>query len=407
MAKIGNPGAGRPLVDFVCQSSMGPSEGGLETWAYQFLPGLLQLYPDARLRFYGALPESRENPGSIMKQAAGADHLRIKPEFFPITPGKVPQIVSMIRQFLARKRGSAVTAPDIVITAGTFLELIMVQLSPATRRAFKVAWLRTIWVDQKTYRIPAFLRDTVRGIEARILRGADLVLANGSDIAERYGDYGVAVQVIHNAVDTDRWRAPPPALGDPIRVAFVGRLAIDKGIVAFIELARVVRGGPLRDRVSFEVYGHLGEEALVAAAKVEGVVAWSGAVDNAALPRVLSGIDVCAALTYSDQERGGGGTSNAMMEQLAAGRILLAWDNPIFRQWLNTDNAYLARQGDVAGLAACLGAILADRDEALRRAENGRNMMAEFGIAAMMTKFDRVLRAGLADRGLGKILPEF
>lgn len=395
----GEPAAPRPLlIDFVCQSSMGQSEGGLETWAYQYLPGLLRLYPAAQIRFYGALPVDRADPSAALRAAAGADQDRLTLTFFPIVPGKVPQIVAMIRQFVAHKRQER-AAPDVVITAGTFLELIMVQLCRPARRAFKVVWLRTIWVDQKTYRIPAFLRPLVRWTEARILRGANLILANGSDIAERYGHFGLNVGVVRNAVDTLRWHASPPPLSAPIRVAFVGRLAIDKGIVQFVELARRVAAGPARASFAFEVYGHMAEEALVQAAADDGVLRWHGAADNALLPGLLAGIDVCAALTFSDPHRGGGGTSNAMMEQLASGRIMLAWDNPIFRQWLSPDNAYLAAQGDVAGLAACLDQIRQDPAEARRRAANGQAMMADFGIDAMLARFDAALREAASQQG--------
>ncbi len=380
-------------IEFVCQSSMGNSDGGLETWAYQFLPGLLRLYPQARLHFYGALPEGQADNSGALRRAAGFDQCRFDLTFFPIRPRRVPQVISMIRQYVATRNRSAEFTPDLVITAGTFLELIMIRLSRKTRHAFKVVWLRTIWVDQKTYRIPAFVRPLVRWAEARILRGADLILANGSDIAERYGTYGLKVEVIRNAVDTARWQAPPPALAGPIRVAFVGRLAIDKGIGSFVALARRIAAGPARERFSFEVFGHLAEEAMVRAAADEGVLTWRGAVANERLPGVLAGIDVCVALTLSDPGRGGGGTSNAMMEQMASGRVMLAWDNPIFRQWLSTDNAWLAPQGDVAALAECLAQIAKDPDEARRRAAKGMAMMADYGIDAMMARFDLTLRA--------------
>lgn len=385
---------GPTLIDFVCQSSMGQSDGGLETWAFQFIPGLLRLYPKATVRFYGALPVDHDDPRPALRVAAGKAADRLALTFFPVIPGMLPQITSMIRQFVASKRQER-EVPSIVITAGTFLELIMVRMSRPTRRAFKVVWLRTIWVDQKTYRIPRFLRPLARWIEARILSGADLILANGSDIAERYGHFGLNVQVIPNAVDTRRWRAAPPSLTEPIRVAFVGRLAVDKGIVQFVDLARRVAAGPARNSFRFEVYGHMAEEALVRAAAEENVLSWQGAVENSLLPQVLAGVDVCVALTFSDPDRGGGGTSNAMMEQVASGRIMLAWDNPIFRQWLTEDNAYLADQGDVGGLMACLEEIQNNRPEALRRAANGREKMADFGIDAMMARFDQTLHEAL------------
>lgn len=118
-------------------------------------------------------------------------------------------------------------------------------------------------------------------------------------------------------------------------------------------------------------------------------------MQNAALPGILPSIDVCVALTRSD---GGGGTSNAMLEQMAAGRVMLAWDNVIFRQWLHHENAFLAPQGDVDGLEACLAAISRDRAEALRRAGNGPVSVADHGVDTMMRKFDETVRSALGRR---------
>ncbi|MEQ1537462.1 MAG: glycosyltransferase family 4 protein [Sphingorhabdus sp.] len=372
---------------------MGRSDGGLETWAYQFLPALLRQYPGARLRFIGARPVDHADATAALLNEAGSNADRMGIHFFTIYPEKIPQIVSMFRQFLAVKASANDPRPDIVITAGTFLELFMVLLSPRTRNAFKVTWLRTIWVDQKTYRIPKWLRPLVRRTEALILKQSDLLLANGDDIAERYGQYGLKVEVIKNAVDLERWRVLPPTLGHPIKVAYIGRLALDKGIADFIKMAQHIKSGPHRDQFSFEVFGHIGQENMVREAAERGDISWHGPVENSQLPATLSGLDVCVALTRSDPNSGGGGTSNAMMEQMAAGRIMLAWDNVIFRQWLNEDNAYLAPQGDVSSLAERLIELSTDRDGAKKRAANGPLSVADFGIDAMIERFDAALMA--------------
>ena len=380
-------------IEFVCQSSMGRSDGGLETWAYQFLPALLRQYPEAQLLFIGARPVDHPDATAAILAGAGLNADRMTVRFFPIYPGKIPQIVSMLRQFLAVKSAADDPKPDIVVTAGTFLELFMVLLSSRTRNAFKVTWLRTIWVDQKTYRIPKWLRPLVRRAEALILRQADLLLANGDDIAERYGQFGLKVGVIKNAVDLARWSAPPPVLRDSIKVAYIGRLALDKGIADFIQLAQQIKSGPHRGQFSFEVFGHIGQEGMVREAAERGDIAWHGPVENSQLPATLAGLDVCVALTRSDPNSGGGGTSNAMMEQMAAGRIMLAWDNVIFRQWLNETNAYLAPQGDVAALAESLIELSDNRDAAKQRAANGPLSVSDFGIDAMIERFDAALTA--------------
>lgn len=302
---------------------------------------------------------------------------------------------AMIQQFVEAKRGRR--PPAMTVTAGTFLELLMVLPTPS-RRSFKVVWLRTIWVDQKAHRIPRFLRGPVRILEAMILRRADLLIANGDDIAERYGRYGLDVKVIKNAVDLAMWRSTPPSFHDCIRVGYIGRLTRDKGIAEFVDLAERIAQGSDADLFRFDVYGHQGEELLVSEASRRGSLRWHGAISHEELPSVVSKLDVCVALTFADELRGGGGTSNAMMEQLAAGRLILAWDNVIFRQWLDDTNAYLVTQGDVAALAEALRSMAADRMEARQRASRGSVLVVGYSVEAMLDRFVGALDTAISVR---------
>lgn len=404
LADITQPGERPFVIDFICQSSMGRSEGGMETWAYQFVPGLLRSYPTARVRLYGLLQDGRTDPTDEFLNAVAPHQGRFSTRFFRAARGRVPLMVSMIRQFRREKDAPLALPADISIAAGSVVELLAVLSSRRARRTFKIAWLRTMWVDQKSYRIPSFLMGLVRWLELQALQRADLVLCNGDDIAARYGERGLKVHVVKNAVDTERWAAPPPAIRRPLRIAYVGRFAVDKGAPQFVDLAGRLASQPDAADFRFEAFGHLGDEAMISAAAERGELHWHGAVPNAELPAALSEIDVCVALTFSALKAGGGGTSNAMMEQLASGRITLAWDNAIFRQWLHTDNAYLVPQGDLDGLIEALRAIVADPIEARRRAINGTSTVANCGVGAMMRRFDTVVRAAFI--AAGRAVPE-
>ena len=395
-------GAGdKPLViDFICHSSMGRSEGGMETWAYQFVPGLLASYPDVRVRLYGQLHGGRPDPTEEFMTAVAPHQDRFSAHFFRTERGRLPLMVAMIRQFRQLKKDVRIAPADISIAAGSVVEMLVVLGSRSARRSYKISWLRTLWVDQKTYRIPRLLRAFARRLELLALHRADLVLCNGDDIAARYAERGLTVHVVKNAVELGRWAAPPPALAPPIRVAYVGRFAIEKGVREFVELARRFTSEEDAARVRFEAFGHLGEEAMIAAAAQRQEIVWHGAVPNSDLPLALRDVDVCVALTFSSLTAGGGGTSNAMMEQLASGRVMLAWDNAIFRQWLHQDNAYLVPQGDVDGLEAALRSIADDPEEARRRATNGVATVVDYGVDAMMRRFDATVRPALLAAGL-------
>jgi glycosyltransferase involved in cell wall biosynthesis len=387
------------IIDFVCHANLGRSDGGQETFTYQFIPALLERHPDAVVRVYGQRPEGKPDTSGELKAAVGSARDRLITHFFMARRTRWPLLFSMTRDFVRWKRHEENPTADMTIALGTVVELLMVLLSARARRSFKIVWLRTIFVDTKAYRIPRVFRELARRLDAAILARADLVLANGDDIAAYYRARGLDVIVIKNAVELANWRMPPPALGKPIHVAFVGRLSHEKGIREFLELARAIKSSPDTGEFEFHLVGSLGHEQLARESEGRGDITWHGSASREELPALVATMDVCIAFTFASPERGAAGTSNAMMEQLAAGRILLAWDNVIFRQWLNEINAYLVPQGDVPAAAAALREIASDRKAALRRASAGTDAVAPFDVRTMMSRFDDAVRSLRPDWG--------
>lgn len=386
------------IVDFICQSNFGRSEGGRETWAYQFLPALLARRKDVLLRVYGQRRPEQPDTTEALRAAAAPHADRLRSHFLPATQGRWPLPIAMIRAFVAHKRRETQPAADVTIAAGSVIELLALLASRRARRTFRVLWLRGIWFNEKADRVPRPLHGLLRRLEIAVLRRAHLVLANGDDIAAHYGAYGIPVTVIKNAVDLARWEMPAPRLVEPVQVAFIGRLTPEKGILDFLAIARAMRDTPDRDRFVFRVMGFGREEEATRAAVERGDVVWTGPVAYDEMPAVLRDVDVCAAFTFAAAVGGGGGTSNAMLEQMAAGRVMLAWDNAIFRQWLDGNNAFLVPQGDVAAAVVALRAIADDRQVAMARAKAGSARVADFGVPRMMERFDAVLAPAMAAR---------
>ena len=117
-------------------------------------------------------------------------------------------------------------------------------------------------------------------------------------------------------------------------------------------------------RFAFHIVGDGPAKADVLRAEEKGIVRYHGALPNEAVPDFLRGMDVCVALTFAGSDlasgSGGAGVSNSLLEQMGAGRVLLCWDNPAFRQVLDAESAYFVPQGDVAALQEALAQIADD-----------------------------------------------
>lgn len=387
-------GAGAIDAAIVMLSNFGPSEGGRETWLYNFAPRLLQRYPQLRLAIHGFRlegdPDNRETfRGAIRK----GDRDRLSIDLVQAAPSRRPNALAFwtgLPRLTANSR-----KPRFVLAVGSWVELLAVLVSGVFRRSGKILWLRTIYVDEKAHRIPSFARGLMRRIEGFVLRRADLLIANGEDTAAHYRARGFDVTVIKNAVDLDRWTMPPPQLAPPLHVAFVGRLAQVKGIDEFLAVTKALGS---REFV-FHVAGDGPARDKAIALEREGRLRFHGPLPNEAIPRFLGEMDVCVALTFAGadlkQGSGGAGVSNSLLEQMAAGRILLCWDNPGYRQVLNDESAYFIKQGEVSAITDALTQIANDLDEASERARRAAVLARGCGFEAHMALFAEAAAAWL------------
>lgn len=389
----------RKTADFVMVSDFARTAGGRETWAYGFLPHLLEAQPELDLRVHGMRTEGHpDTAGDLAGSVGPGKNGRLTPIFHAVKRGRLPLFVGMLRSLRAFMARRDVPAPAWSLAAGCVNEQILVLATPRLRRSFRIVWLRTIFLDQRIGHIPAFLMPLARRVEAWLLGRSKLIISNGDDIADYYARYGLKVEVIRNGVDAKRWHMPAPALDGPLRIAFIGRFVPTKGIEEFLAVAEFLKSGADADRFEFHAVGSGPWETQVRSAHDRGILHHHGPVHNEDLPALLATFDVCVALTFVSATQGGGGTSNALMEQMAAARVVVAWDNIIFRQVLDEGRAWMVPQGDVPAIAGALREI-ADNPEAARaRAQAGQRYVSQFSLEAQLDKFLALLRRhGLAD----------
>lgn len=356
----------KEALDIIMLSDFDRNGGGRETWLYNFLPELLEDQCIKKVHLFGY---SNNLDNNISKSSffcnTKANKYKLEPVVLIGRPSKLPMALSM---FFKLRKYKTTKKPSITLAMGVF-ELLMMLFVRRFNNTKKVVWLRSIFTHEKAYAIPKFLRKTILSLEIYFLRKADVIISNGDDIKSFYEKYGLEVSVIKNGIDYKKWKIPSPKLNDPLHVAFVGRLSQIKGIESYLELAETVKKGEHHANFVFHIVGKEGvyKEKVLTLVK-ENVVINHGVIANQDLPFFLNKIDVCVALTFASDKGGGGGTSNAMLEQMAASRIMLAWDNIIFRQYLDEDNAYLVDQYNIKGLEEAI--LLIKNDIKLARTKS-------------------------------------
>ena len=122
-----------------------------------------------------------------------------------------------------------------------------------------------------------------------------------------------------------------------------------------------------------------------------GKLVFHGAVPNKDLPAVLKSMNACVALTFKSASGGTAGVSNALLEQMASGRAIIAWRNEIFEQILDDSSAILVEQGSVAGLAKAVANLLEEPDRTRSMGSQAQAIAQEHSFDAHMERFDKAL----------------
>lgn len=383
-------------IDIIMLSNLNKNEGGRETWLYNFLPELFTDGFFTNVNLVGlktpAEKDNTEELKSLHKSAHNTVNFTIT--IFNILKSRIPRAFVLFKELKAFKQDH-LGPSDFVLAMGIF-EMVIIYNIKRFRKAKKIIWLRSIFVDEKAYVIPNFLRGFFLKFEIAQLRRADILLCNGDDIRDFYSTYGLNLYVIKNGVDTKKWQVPSPELKKPIKVAYVGRLSQVKGIEDYFRLIEVIKSGKYASEFEFHIVGQsYSYFNTVERLAIQNYIINHNVIPNDELPKFLKSIDVCVALTYASHTGGGGGTSNAMLEQMASSRIMLAWDNVIFRQYLNERNSYLAQQYSIDDLEKQLIKILHNKDEALSKAKQSKETVKDYTFKANYQNFKKTLKSSI------------
>jgi glycosyltransferase involved in cell wall biosynthesis len=164
--------------------------------------------------------------------------------------------------------------------------------------------------------------------------------------------------------------------GDPVDVAYIGRLTNSKGVHVLLRALRALPG------VTLTVAGDGPErnalEALAVKLGIEKRVAFVGWIDAAERDRLLARARVFAMPSLWDEPFGIVG-----VESLAAGVPVVASAVGGIPSWLEDgETGLLVPRGDVDELAAALLRLLGDDELRLRLGEHGRVAATRYSLDA-------------------------
>ena len=367
-------------LHIVMLSSLANDGGGRETWVRYFAPRCLE---DHKRVIVHSARRERTAPQSWPESVEWrGPHIGGAATFI---------FATLTRLWLFARR------EDLVLYCGVPLETTLVgvplaYLRPGVRQ---IAWARSsgvneyvgAWKGKLSFKRRVILRLLARG--ERLTVGRFPLIFNGVDtrnhFVSKYGSLIAGGWVIPNAVDISPVRNDRPLLRaqgrtEPgFRVAYVGRLVATKGFADFQRLAESLRDD---DRFSFEVWGPNSGDSDISPA-----VVYHGPVAKSEVNAVLAKAD---CVVFLNRNFGGeaSGVSHGILETLATGTPILAWDNETHRMLLSEEVAWLVPEGDLSGLTTELLAMY--HGPLSERASRGLEIAQGFSVAAHISAFRKV-----------------
>lgn len=302
----------------------------------------------------------------------------------PILMGHGRDVVSLYKTKKMLESFASTFQPDIVHShifsgdvSGYFLK---------TNGPKNIHWVSTLHnVEHET---PPLRRTVWR----HILQKADQVIAV-SQAVEDYATHEFAVPTtklirIDNGIDLSTWLGVPQdnLLKNPtVKLAIIGRVERQKGHDTLFSALEKIKDIPWTLTVFGE--GSLVEE-LKARAVALGIgdrIAWAGVVEN--LPEKMKDIDIVVQPSRWE------GRSLAVMEAMAAGRVVVASETAAEDLVRSGETGYVVPVGNVEGLVTALHDACTNNDQARAFAVVGRAFAKEhFSIAKHLAAVGEVYR---------------
>jgi len=223
-----------------------------------------------------------------------------------------------------------------------------------------------------------------------LLRISDRIITNGYDTFEYYlkefPEDREKVTIIENAVEFEQFSKLqiPNLYSKPIIISYIGRIAEAKGYEDFVKSVEIFKRkySPFWKEIEFHVWG--GDDK-----SFSKLIKFHGTFKRGDIYKIL---ESCHGVVFLNKAGSAGGISHALLETMAAGRLIIAWNNFIHTQVVNTDSGILIPEGDIEKLADTYYNILVGNKNLFsKKCVNVRSKAKEFSVESHINKFLKIL----------------
>ena len=330
-------------IDIIMISDLKKTSGGRESWFYNFTTKLYKLSPSYKIVIFASTK-------GIKIDNVKVNDVNINDIGKSRCPRSFEFLLKYTKTYFHNKKDV-----DVAISVGGIFEALCLIINYRRRnfKGVKVAWIRSIFSLEKniTNKVIKFF---ILKVEKKIYSNIDFIITNGPDTGAFYAKLGVNNIVINNAIDLTLWKESNKFLNEKINICYVGRLSDVKGIKFFLDSIRLFKkiDSELFNKFVFNIVGPGCSKIIniIDDMQNDKMLKYHGSIDNDKLSKFLVNMDCSVGLTLLDDNFGGAGISNALIEQMSSGLLMITWENEIFNQVVSDKSAIMVEQGSVEGL---------------------------------------------------------
>lgn len=312
--------------------------GGIQTWLIYFLRGVLEKNIYSKVYIYNIKPgNDQDSISTLYKNKLECEFLDIdlkssigKGNGFKNILDYTIKTIKLMRVIVKNNDKILIIGTIFTAPVGIISKLIFKKATIAT-------WIRSRTVGELAARKSKFIR-VGNFLEKKLLNVSDIIIANGQDTLEYYKSifpmHQKKMEVIENAVEYNKFShlQMPDFKKNNISTAYLGRMVAAKGFPEYVNVANHLKSNSL----SFFVHGHGGE------VESDSII-YCGPYSPDDVTDVLSKHGI---IVFLNKNNSAGGLSHGLLEAMASGRLIIAWDNPIHSQVLNKNNSILIEEGN-------------------------------------------------------------
>lgn len=380
-----------PNLHVVIYSELLEYGGGRETWLEYFLKGLINKECFGELWVHHLRP--RSNLDSLVTKIKQVNFNELDLGF----PEENSTLINMVKftRFISTSLKKYAKNGDFVLFVGTGMEAVPTLITRLlwAKNIKILVWMRSIIAGELMSRKSAIASKSAQKLEKNALKASDTVIFNGKDTRQYYEniykDMSDKFTTIENAVKYEEFAILdfPDFSKTLYNIGYIGRFSREKGFDNLIDAAKLLekKESPTNDN-KIHVWGH-----GLAFDNVPSNIKINSHVNRDKVPIVLG---FCHAVLFLNKsaKHEAGGLSHGLLEAMAAGRLIIAWDNVIHRQVLDESNAILVPEGNIEQLTYIFTEISnMDKTELISKCKNARVTAEQFTVEIHIKKFIQVI----------------